>query len=155
MSVIMIQDFPACSSPTLTYSDGIPALASHTTITESELMCDERIVLDYPLPEPAFPTAVSTETRLLGFEKTNTVPLCLRPPTKECSKRYHEEDARSVSNTPSPRAPQRDEEWVTWINWGECLGEEECVRAHVVVVPVVVRLVRKKHGRACKLGVCA
>ena len=123
MSAITIQDLLHCASQTLKYCDDIPVATPHTTITESELMCGERMIPDYPLPEPAFPTAVQMDTRLLTFETKNTTPLCLKPPTKECRKRYREEEevasTRNESKTPSPKAPRRNEEWLSWINWDQ------------------------------------
>ena len=122
MSAITIQDLLNCASQTLTYCNYSPPPVPEYTISESELMCDERIVPAYPLPEPMFPTAVPVDTRLLTFEDTNTKPLCLKPPTKECRKRYREEEEEVASvhhesTTPSPKAPRRNEEWLSWINW--------------------------------------
>ena len=125
MSAITIQDLLKCASQTLKYYDDIPSPVPHTTITESELMCEERIVPDYPIPEPVFPTAVQMDTRLLTFETKNTTPLCLKPPTKECRKRCREEEKQEIasthneSKTPLPTAPRRNEEWLSWINWDQ------------------------------------
>lgn len=125
MSAITIQDLLNCASQTLKYCNDIPPPVTQYTISESELMCDERIVPAYPLPEPMFPTAVPVDTRLLTFEDKNTTPLCLKPPTKECRKRYREEEEEEVasvhheSKTPSPKAPRRNEEWLSWINWDQ------------------------------------
>lgn len=123
MSTITIQDLLNCASPTLVYCNGIPPPSPQCTITESELMCGERIIPEYPLPEPAFPTVVPMDTRLLTFEEKNTTPLCLKPPTNTCRKRYREEQevasTRNESTTPSPTAPCRNEEWLSWINWDQ------------------------------------
>ena len=124
MSTITIQDLLNCASQTLTYCNYIPPPVPQYTISESELMCDERIVPAYPLPEPMFPTAVPVDTRLLTFEDKNTTPLCLKPPTKEGHRRYREEQeevasAHRESTTPSPKAPCRNEEWLSWINWDQ------------------------------------
>lgn len=124
MSAITIQDLLNCASQTLTYCNYIPPPVLQYTISESEFMCDECIVPAYHLPEPILPTAVPVDTRLLTFEDTNTTPLCLRPPTKECRKRHREEQedvasAHRASVTPSPNAPRRNEEWLSWINWDQ------------------------------------
>lgn len=116
MSAITIQDLLNCASQTLTYCNYIPPLVPQYTISDSDLMCDECIVSAYHLPEPILPTAVPMDTRLLTFEDTNTTPLCLRPPTKECRKRHREEQEDVASTTPSPNEPRRNEEWLSWIN---------------------------------------
>lgn len=121
MSTITIQDLLNCASQTLSYCNDIPPPVPHYTITESELMCGERIVPVYPLPDPAFPTTAPTDTRLLTFENKNATPLCLKPPIKECHTRYREEDevasAGIESKSPSPKVLRRNEEWLSWINW--------------------------------------
>jgi hypothetical protein len=119
MSTITIQDLLKCASQTLTYDNDIPPSVPQYTITESELLCGERIVPEYPIPDLAFPSAVQMDTRLLTFETKDTTPLCLKPPTKESRKRYREEVAPvwTESNTLSPRTPRDNEEWLSWINW--------------------------------------
>lgn len=121
MSSVTIQDILQCASRTLPHCDDIPSPVRHITITESELMCEEHMPPAFSLPDPVLPTAVQTDTRLLTFETKNTTPLCLKPPTNECRKRYREEyeDActHSESKSPSPTGHQRNEEWLSYVNW--------------------------------------
>lgn len=121
MSSVTIQDILQCTSQTLTYCDDIPSPVGHTTITESELMCDECMPPAFSLPDPVIPTAVQTDTRLLTFETAKATPLCLKPPTKECRKRCRDEDGgactRNKSKSPSPEGPRRNAEWLSWIDW--------------------------------------
>ena len=120
MPTVTIQDLLNCASQTPTYGNDIPVPVTQYTISERELMCDERIPV-YSLPEPVIPTAVKVDTRLLNFEDGHATPLCLKPPTKACRKRHREEDevtyACNESNTLSPKAPHNSEEWLSWINW--------------------------------------
>lgn len=125
MSVITMHDIIECVSNTLMYCDDIPPPVSVTPISESELMCGERIVPEYPNAEPVFPTMVHVHSRLLAFDTMDTTPLCLKPPTKGCCKRFRDEVEGPVayacneSMTSFTKAPRRDNEWLSWVNWDQ------------------------------------
>ena len=124
MSAITIQDLLKCASRALVCCDDIPSPVSHTSISESELMCDERIIPEYPVAEQELPTMVNMHNCLLAFETKDMTPLCLKPPIKDCRKRPHDNGendaayARNESKTYYSKAPRREEEWLTWIIWG-------------------------------------
>lgn len=125
MTSITIHDLLQCASHTLVHRDDIPPPVLNTSISESELMCGERIVPEYPVAEPALPTVVHVPNSLLAFETNGTTPLCLKPPTKDCRKRPRVEEehdiapAHNESMTSSTKASRRGEDWLSWINWDQ------------------------------------
>lgn len=125
MSAITPQDLQNCALTTLANCDDTPPPVPHHTITESELWWDERIVPVYtPPPDTVFPTTeLSTlfDDYLLAVENTDTTPLCLKPPTMMCHKRFCEEhrvaSARDESTTSLAHGTVPTEERLPWINW--------------------------------------
>ena len=123
MSSITLQDMIRSAAQNVTFLDTTLShiVHSYRSIREDELLCDERMD-DFVLPAPMLPlTVVNHDTRLLAFESREaTTLLCLRPPTAACRKRAREE-MEAVSDTEynyvSPRAPRKNEEWLSWINW--------------------------------------
>ena len=87
MPSITIHGLLECAPHALMYCDDIPSPVSHTFISESELMCGERIVPEYPVAEPAPPTMAYVHNRLVAFETKDMTPLCPKPPTKDLRNR--------------------------------------------------------------------
>lgn len=121
MSIITIEDLLKCASQTLAYSVDIPPTVPQTFISESE-----HIPPISPRPEPAIPTAMHVDTRILSFETKSTAPLCLKPPKTGYHNRYVDDEktggtthahACKGSNIPEPTVPKREEEWRSWIVW--------------------------------------
>lgn len=126
MSSITTYDMLRCASNTLMYCDDIHPPVSTTSISEKELVCGERIVPEYPIAEHVPPTMVHVQDRLLlAFDTMDTTPLCLKPLTKgrrtsPCDEREdHVAYARTKTMISSTKAPRRDEEWLSWVNWDQ------------------------------------
>jgi hypothetical protein len=125
MPSITIPDLLKSESHTLMHCDGIPSPVSHTSISESELMGGGRIVPEYSIAERAPSTMVHVHNRLLAFETVDNTPLCLKPPTKDCRKHPRDNGEEYVayacneSTTSYSKAPRRNVEWHSWINWDQ------------------------------------
>lgn len=118
MFPITIDDIRVCISQNLAYDDNTSPHTTLAPITESELMCEERILPEYPISEPvSTPTVVDTDQRLLTFEDARAIPLCLKPPTARCYKRSREEVVDACVHKESKHSSTcGTEEWLSWMN---------------------------------------